>query len=123
MDNYQQPYSPTFTPYNSYSTMSYSKAPNASTTLTWQWIQGGVETAKNWNVSPGTTVALWDSNEQVIYLKSTDTTGRPTIKTLDYTIREENLPTGDYVTRADFEKLSKSLEELRSKINSKEAIK
>ena len=44
--------------------------------------------AKSYLVAPNTTVQLWDSENQVIYLKSADASGMPSIKTLDYTIRE-----------------------------------
>ena len=39
-------------------------------------------------VAPNSIVALWDSELQVIYLKSTDNMGKPTIQYLDYTVRE-----------------------------------
>ena len=116
MDNFQQPYPPTFTP-NSYINIPYQNQ-KSSSVLTWQWIQGGEETAKNWYINPGTTVALWDSNEQVIYLKSADQTGRPIIKTLDYTIREETSVDGViYATRADVDNLTKAIEDLKNEIN------
>lgn len=51
------------------------------------WVQGEAG-AKSYLVAPNTTVQLWDSENQVIYLKSADASGMPSIKTLDYTIRE-----------------------------------
>lgn len=51
------------------------------------WVQGEAG-AKSYLVAPNTTVQLWDSENQVIYLKSADASGVPSIKTLDYTIRE-----------------------------------
>lgn len=51
------------------------------------WVQGEAG-AKSYLVAPNTTVQLWDSENQTIYLKSADATGMPSIKTLDYTIRE-----------------------------------
>ena len=53
------------------------------------WIQGGVAGANAYQVAPNNTVVLWDSEEQVIYIKSADMQGRPAIKVLDYTIRSE----------------------------------
>lgn len=121
--NIQQPYPPTFTP-NLYNIPYSVKAASPSSVLSWQWIQGGEETARNWYINPGTTVALWDSDEQVIYLKSADQTGRPTLKILDYTIREEK-PTDstNYATRAEVDKLTKELEELRAKLEPKKEEK
>lgn len=51
------------------------------------WVQGEAG-AKSYLVAPNTTVQLWDSERQTIYIKSADASGMPSIKTLDYTIRE-----------------------------------
>ena len=50
------------------------------------WVQGEAA-AKSYLVAPNTTVQLWDSEEKVIYLKSADASGMPSMKVLDYTIR------------------------------------
>ena len=51
------------------------------------WIQGEAA-AKSYLVAPNTSVALFDSERQTVYIKSADASGMPSIKTLDYTIRE-----------------------------------
>jgi len=51
------------------------------------WVQGEAG-AKSYLVAPNQTVVLWDSEAQTIYLKSADASGIPSIKTLDFTIRE-----------------------------------
>lgn len=51
------------------------------------WVQGEAG-AKSYLVAPNTTVQLWDSESQTIYLKSADASGMPSMKTLDYVIRE-----------------------------------
>ena len=51
------------------------------------WVQGEAG-AKSYLVAPNTTVQLWDSESQTIYLKSADASGMPSIKVLDYTIRD-----------------------------------
>lgn len=68
------------------------------------WIQGEAG-AKSYLISPNTTIPLWDSESQTIYLKSADASGMPTMKILDYTIREQNnqptsalMKSSDYVT-------------------------
>lgn len=68
------------------------------------WIQGEAG-AKSYLISPNTTIPLWDSESQTIYLKSADASGMPTMKILDYTIREQNsqptsalMQSSDYVT-------------------------
>lgn len=55
------------------------------------WVNGE-EGAKSYMVAPNSIVALWDSELQVIYLKSTDNMGKPTIQYLDYTVRETPKP-------------------------------
>ena len=77
------------------------------------WVQGDAG-AKSYLVAPNTTVQLWDSEAQVIYLKSADASGMPSMKVLDYTIREaedfqRKTPLADksieYVTKDEFEAL------------------
>ena len=88
--NYQQYYP---TQYNAYPTQM-SAAPTQSTQSSVIWVQGEAG-AKSYLVAPNTTVQLWDSESQTIYLKSADGSGMPSIKVLDYTIRQEapNRPT------------------------------
>ena len=51
------------------------------------WVQGEAG-AKSYLVAPNTTVQLWDSESPIIYLKSADASGMPSIKILDYTVRD-----------------------------------
>ena len=82
--NYQQYYP---TQYNAYPTQM-SAAPTQPTQSSIIWVQGEAG-AKSYLVAPNTTVQLWDSESQTIYLKSADGSGMPSIKVLDYTIRQE----------------------------------
>lgn len=76
------------------------------------WVSGEAG-AKGYPVAPNTTVQLWDSEAQVIYLKSADVSGMPSMRILDYTIRDSQ-PTNNalqkqvdlsgYITREEFEK-------------------
>lgn len=83
------------------------------------WVQGEAG-AKSYLVAPNTTVQLWDSEAQTIYLKSADASGMPSIKTLDYTVRDrvqgeirhENAPKVEFVTRDEFEALKRQIESL-----------
>lgn len=52
------------------------------------WVQGETG-AKSYLLSPNTTLPLWDSEQQTIYLKSADASGMPSMKILDYKIREQ----------------------------------
>ncbi len=87
------------------------------------WVSGEAG-AKAYLVAPNTTVQLWDSEAQVIYLKSADASGMPSIKTLDYTIRNENQPiqtlqhTDDnFISREEFDALKSDLDALQSELN------
>lgn len=95
------------------------------------WIQGEAA-AKSYLVAPGTTVALWDSESQTIYLKSADASGMPSIKTLDYTIRDLNAqkaPKTDlinsadtlsaYATKTELEALKREIRVLRDEVSGK----
>ena len=86
------------------------------------WVSGEAG-ARGYMVSPNTTVQLWDSDQQVIYLKSADASGMPSLKILDYTIRDQapkNTPMSvsnaaavnpsDYVTKTEFDDLKMKFE-------------
>lgn len=89
------------------------------------WVQG-IEGAKSYLVAPNSTVQLWDSEAESIYLKSADATGMPSIKILDYTVRNaQNTPkkppieeqTIKYATKDDIDGLraefAKKLEDIK----------
>lgn len=90
------------------------------------WVSGEAG-AKAYMVAPNTTVQLWDSDENVIYIKSADASGMPSMKVLDYTIRD-NTPKGpnlgaqsDYVTRSELQGVLDELNALKAKLDGKAA--
>lgn len=79
------------------------------------WVTGEAG-AKSYLVAPNSTVTLWDSEAQTIYLKSADASGMPSMKVLDYTIRDSGQATAPavvddtrYVTYEEFEKFEKEV--------------
>lgn len=80
------------------------------------WVQGEAG-AKSYMVAPNTTVQLWDSEANVIYLKSADASGMPSMRVLDYTIRDNSAPqshadlSANYVTQDDLKALERKLNE------------
>ena len=109
--------------YNYYPTgYSYLQQPQAqSNGLT--WVQGEAA-AKSWYVAPNTTVALWDSEAQVVYIKSADVSGMPSMKVLEYTIRgaekpveSVSLPQVEYLTKNDLEAVYEAIRDLRDEID------
>ena len=82
------------------------------------WVQGE-QAAKSYLVAPNTTVQLWDSEEKVIYLKSADASGMPSMKILDYTIRGDSgaasvISAAEYATKDDLKALEEKIKELEA---------
>jgi hypothetical protein len=87
------------------------------------WIQGEAG-AKSYLVAPNTTVPLWDSESQRIFLKSADASGMPSIKTLEYTIVGNPAPSAavsasdvPYATKDSVEALRTEIDGLRAEID------
>ena len=87
------------------------------------WVQGEAG-AKSYLVAPNTTVQLWDTESQVIYLKSADASGMPSMKVIDYTVRGSELPNATlddfdnkFISRDEFNALKSKIEGLQGEIN------
>lgn len=66
----------------------------------------GLEGAKAYQVAPNSTMALFDANEDIMYVKSSDNAGFPTIRIFAFKeIQNEvrTAPAGDYISRKEFE--------------------
>ena len=104
-----------------YSQMYYQPQPQ-QTNSGIIWVQGEAG-AKSSLVAPNTTVQLWDSESQVIYLKSADASGMPSFKILDYTIRDTQQParpaidTDEYITKKEFIELAEELLVLKKQVD------
>ena len=84
------------------------------------WIQGEAS-AKSYLVAPNTSVALWDSESQTVYITSADASGMPSMRVLDYTIRDSAQAkppqaAPQYVTKDDFDQLKSQLDVLRMRV-------
>ena len=86
------------------------------------WVQGEAG-AKSYMVAPNTTVQLWDSESQTIYLKSADASGMPSMRIIDYTIRDNAPKTpnlavnSDFVTKDELQAVVTELNALKAKFN------
>ena len=72
----------------------------------------GIEGAKAYQMSANSIVSLFDANEDIMYIKSTDGAGFPSIRTFSFTeVKEENKPAQqvDYIRREEFEEFKKEL--------------
>lgn len=86
-----------------------------------QWVQGEAA-AKSFPVAPNTSVPLFDSEANVIYIKSADMSGMPSIKILDYTVRDNTAQKADiqaqtaFVTKDELADIQKEIDALKAKI-------
>lgn len=87
------------------------------------WVSGEAG-AKSYLVAPNTTVQLWDSESQTIYLKSADSSGMPSMKILDYKIRSTEQPqvapqapvNNNYVTLEEFNAVKQELGRIKEEL-------
>ena len=120
-NNYLQNYQPSYP--QSYPQVAQAQAPATDM----NWVQGE-SGAKGYHVSPNTTVTLWDSESNTIYVKSANAVGVPTITVLDYTIRSEapkvsNEQKVNFATVDDVEILKNEIKELKQRLEPKEKVK
>jgi hypothetical protein len=90
------------------------------------WVQGEAG-AKAYLIAPNATVTLWDSESPTIYIKSADSNGMPSMRTLDFTERFQNAPKSpqthecqcdkDFVRVTDFQALEAKFEALKEKFD------
>ena len=101
-----------------YPQQAQPQPPQQTTQQSLIWVQGEAG-AKSYLVAPNSTVTLWDSEAQTIYIKSADATGMPSIRTLDYTIRSgavEAKGTIDYATKDDLSALREEIDTLKASL-------
>ena len=87
------------------------------------WVQGEAG-AKGYLVAPNNTVVLWDTENPVIYVKSADASGIPSMRVLDFEERNVNIqnngdksPTTHKCTCGDKFATKEQLNALEGKIN------
>lgn len=113
----------TYQPQQMYYPQMQSQGQQQQNTNNLIWVSGEAG-AKAYLVAPNTTVTLWDSEAQVIYLKSADATGMPSMKIIDYTIRN-NTPQetvsdrhSEFAMKTDVESIRKDILALNERVNS-----
>lgn len=75
----------------------------------------GIEGARAYQLPPNSSMPLFDGNEDILYLKTTDAAGYPTIRTFKFEAvdKTEGKPLApDYVPRSEFDALAAKVEEL-----------
>lgn len=85
------------------------------------WVTGEAG-AKAYLVAPNTTVQLWDSESQTIFVKSADASGMPSMKVLEYKIKGNtpespiNERRGEFATKEDIYALQNKYAEIERKL-------
>lgn len=87
----------------------------------------GENSAKAYMMSKNTRMALWDSKEQKIYLKTTDVNGIPSTQVLEYKIIEPVKLEDKFLTKEEFTKtlndsLSKIITELKGALANESSL-
>jgi hypothetical protein len=111
MANFNNPYFPSYNPYQQFQTMQQQQPQQQNGGLL--WVQG-IEGAKSHFVEPGRSVLLMDSESNSFFIKSADTSGMPLpLRIFDYQERTaQQAPqqptaavhdTSAYITREEFE--------------------
>ena len=80
------------------------------------WVQNEME-AMNYLVAPNSAVTLWDSNSPVVYLKQTDASGKPSMKTYDLVERTQKpvQQSVEYATKEELNALAAKIEAMTAK--------
>ena len=124
---YQIPYTQPYTQNAPVQQQSQAVQPSVQNGII--WVQGEAG-AKSYLVAPNNTVQLWDSESQTIYLKSADASGMPSMKILDYTIRENEKNTANnpvaaqedksfsYATKDEIRAVYEQITALRDRVDS-----
>lgn len=115
--------------YNPYAQSGVNMFPNQATVRTSPWVFNqapqlpqqlikvtGIDGAKAYQMPPNSTVALFDADNDIFYVKSTDGAGFPTIRAFSFTPIEEK-PQPDvrqFVTRDEFNQTLMNIQEMIS---------
>ena len=101
-----QPYQPTWT--GQQLVQQYQQPVNGLVSVT------GIEGARAYQLPPNSSMPLFDANEDVFYVKTTDAGGYPTIRRFTFRPDEpaQSAPAPAYVTREEFDALAARVGEL-----------
>lgn len=76
----------------------------------------GIEGAKAYQLPPNSSMPLFDANEDMLYVKTTDAAGYPTIKAFAFQpIQGEQPSETEYVPRSEFDALVEKVNKLTPK--------
>ena len=77
----------------------------------------GIDSAKAYQTQPNSTVALFDANDDIMYIKSTDASNFPTIRRFRFIEEPETQVVSEkYVTMSEFQKFKEEI------LNAKQSV-
>ena len=110
---FQNPYASLIPPQNQYYNQQMTNQQFQPQQETRNLIRvNGIGGAKAYQMYPDSTVALFDSNEDIMYIKSTDGAGFPSIRSFRFEeikADTQTKPSVDYISREEFEEFKKEL--------------
>lgn len=116
---YQAPYQQAYYPMNNYQTQQQNGL---------IWVQGEAA-AKSYPVAPNNSVALWDSEANVVYIKTVDASGMPSMKIADYKMRDnastktKTADSTEFATKNDILHIQDEIDSLKAKIEGEKDAK
>lgn len=81
------------------------------------WVHG-MQQANDYPMGPNEAITLWDADNPSVYLKKTDSTGKPSLTIFDLVERKMPVPDMPYPTKDEFGKLSETVKKLTEEIES-----
>ena len=110
---FQNPYVSLMPPQNQYYNQQMNNQQFLPQTQTQNLIRvNGIEGAKAYQMNANSIVSLFDSNEDIMYIKSTDGAGFPSIRSFRFEeikADTQTKPSVDYISREEFEEFKKEL--------------
>ena len=119
---YNNGYPASYTPY--YTQFAPVQVPQQTTNTNVQggriWVQGEAG-AKSYLVAPNSVVDLWDSENPIIYQKSADAAGMPSIRVLDYTVRDSGKANNEVnvainAQNGEIERINGEIEKIKTRL-------
>lgn len=110
---FQNPYASLMPPQNQYYNQQMNNQQFLPQTQTQNLIRvNGIEGAKAYQMTANSIVSLFDANEDIMYIKSTDGAGFPSIRSFRFEELKEDTSAEtsvDYISREEFEEFKKEL--------------
>lgn len=121
MEMYKQQYQTTQYPMPQANPIAQTAQSMMTPQSTIQWVQGEAA-AKAWNVPPNASAVLWDTEAPLIYIKTADQMGMPSMRIIQWSEYRPQPPQslsagGEYAPISAIRDLEQKIEALQRRIN------